>query len=188
MVISIPAPNKISLTEFLQIPETEPASDYIEGEIYQKPMPQGEHSRIQAHLTTAINKIGESAKLVSAFPELRCTFGGGSVVPDIAVFEWDRIPRQANGRIANRFEIAPDWTIEILSPEQRPNRVIKKIAFCLKHGTKLVWFIDPEDESVTIFEPNKNPEFKSDKDILPVLSALGDWQLSVTDLFSCLYL
>ncbi|GAB4278209.1 MAG: Uma2 family endonuclease [Oscillatoriaceae cyanobacterium] len=188
MVTTTPDKTQISLTEFLHIPETEPASDYIEGEIYQKPMPQGEHSAIQAYLTTAINQIGQSQKLASAFPELRCTFGGGSVVPDITVFEWQRIPRQANGRIANWFEIAPDWTIEILSPEQRPNRVIKKIAFCLKHGTKLGWFIDPEDESVTIFEPNKSPEFKSGQDILPVLGALGDWQLSVVDLFSCLYL
>lgn len=87
MVTTTPDKTQISLTEFLQIPETEPASDYIEGEIYQKPMPQGEHSAIQAYLTTAINQIGKSQKLASAFSELRCTFGGGSVVPDIAVFE-----------------------------------------------------------------------------------------------------
>ncbi|MBC1270530.1 Uma2 family endonuclease, partial [Trichormus variabilis FSR] len=35
---------RISLEEFLQLPETKPVSEYIDGEIIQKPMPQGKHS------------------------------------------------------------------------------------------------------------------------------------------------
>lgn len=43
----IQAPTKLStLEEFLQLPETEPASEYIDGHIIQKPMLQGEHSAI----------------------------------------------------------------------------------------------------------------------------------------------
>lgn len=45
------------LAEFLQMPETEPASEYIDGQIIQKPMPQGEHSAIQTELATAINAL-----------------------------------------------------------------------------------------------------------------------------------
>ncbi|WP_255348380.1 Uma2 family endonuclease [Gloeocapsa sp. PCC 7428] len=40
------------------------------------------------------------------------------MVPDIAVFTWSRIPRQEDGGVANVFAIAPDWVIEILSPDQ----------------------------------------------------------------------
>ena len=36
----------ISLAEFLKLPETEPANEFIDGRIYQKPMPQGKHSRL----------------------------------------------------------------------------------------------------------------------------------------------
>jgi Uma2 family endonuclease len=186
MISTTQSSSKISLEEFLQLPETKPASEYIEGQIYQKPMPQGEHSTLQGSLLTAINQIGTPQKLAYAFPELRCTFGGSAVVPDVAVFEWQRIPLNPNGRIANRFEIAPDWTIEILSPDQRPNRVIRKITFCLRHGTKLGWFVDPEDESVTVFQPDRLPEVMEGQDILPVISALENWQLSVADLFSWL--
>jgi Uma2 family endonuclease len=39
-----------SLEEFLQLPETEPASEYINGEILQKSMPKGKHSRLQLKL------------------------------------------------------------------------------------------------------------------------------------------
>ena len=113
----------LSLEEFLELPETEPYCEYIDNQIFQKPMPQGKHSRVQTSLSTAINQVGESQKLALALTELRCTFGGRSLVPDIAVFEWSRIPVDENGKIANRFESYPDWTIEILSPDQSPNRV-----------------------------------------------------------------
>jgi len=176
----------ISLAEFLQLPETKPASEYIDGQIYQKSMPQGKHSKLQDELLSGINQVGKPSKLAHAFPELRCTFGGRSIVPDIAVFEWSRIPLDGDGEIANRIEIAPDWIIEILSPDQSPNQVIKKIVFSINHGTKLGWFADPSDKSVIVFVPNQLPEVKSDTDILPVLSVLGDWQLSAAELFNWL--
>ncbi len=184
----IQSPTQLTLAEFLERPETKPASEYVDGQIYQKPMPQGEHSILQGSLVTAINQIGKSQKLACAFPELRCTFGGRSIVPDVSVFEWQRIPRKTNGRIANKFEISPDWVIEILSPDQSPSRVIDKIIFCLKQGTKLGWFIEPEDESVMVFQPNQLPDVKYDAEHLPILEVLEDWQLSVADVFSWLQL
>jgi Uma2 family endonuclease len=186
MVLSVESPATMSLEEFLALPETKPASEYIDGKIYQKPMGQGEHSILQTRFSATINQVAEPQKLALAFTELCCTFGGGAVVPDIAVLEWSRIPRKANGRIENRFDLAPDWTIEILSPEQSANRVIRKITFCLSHGTKLGWLVDAEDESVMIFQPNQTPEVKYNDEILPVLNVLGDWQLSVADLFGWL--
>lgn len=184
----IQSPTQLTLAEFLELPETKPASEYINGQIYQKPMPQGEHSILQTRLSKAINQVGESQQLALALIELRCTFGGRSIVPDISVFEWQRIPRKANGRIENKFEISPDWVIEILSLDQSPSRVIDKIIFCLKQGTKLGWFIEPEDESVMVFQPNQLPDVKYDAENLPVLEALGDLQLSVADVFSWLQL
>ncbi|HEY9708797.1 MAG TPA: Uma2 family endonuclease [Oculatellaceae cyanobacterium] len=178
---------QLTLEEFLAQPETEPASEYINGKIYQKPIPQGEHSLLQSSLVAAINQIGNPQQLALALTELRCTFGGRAIVPALSVYEWSRIPRKASGRIENKFEIPPDWVIEILSPEQSPSRVINKITFCLKHGTKMGWFIEPEDESVMVFLPNQLPDVKYGDDKLPVLEVLGDWQLSVADVFSWLY-
>ncbi|RUR84113.1 hypothetical protein PCC6912_17070 [Chlorogloeopsis fritschii PCC 6912] len=120
-MVQIP-PKALTLEEFLKLPETEPASEYIDGEVIQKPMPQGEHSTIQGELIIAINAVVKSKKIARAFPELQCTFGGKSIVPDVAVFTWHRIPRKGNGAVANVFAIAPDWTIEILSPEQVQQR------------------------------------------------------------------
>lgn len=186
MVLTNPTA-KISLDEFLQLPETKPASEYINGQVYQKLMPKGKHSLIQTDLSAAINRISRPQKLALALTELRCTFSGSAIVPDITVFEWSHIPILPDESIADNFEIPPDWTIEILSPEQSPSRVIRKISFCLRHGTKLGWLVEPNSKVVTVFQPNQLPELKEGQDILPVLDIISDWQLSVADLFSFLY-
>ena len=186
MVTSIQSPSKISLEEFLLLPETKPASEYVDGHISQKAMPQGKHSTLQFEFPSVINRVGKPQKLAYAFPELRCTFGGRSIVPDIAVFEWSRIPLNSQGEIENTFEIAPDWIIEILSPDQSSSRVIKKILFSLKNKTKLGWLIDPEEKLVLVFKRQQQPEAKENQDILPVLDVLSDLQLSADDLFGLL--
>lgn len=186
MALSTGVSSNLSLAEFLNLPETKPASEYIDGRIYQKPMPQGKHSVLQTRLSTNINQIGESQQKALALTELRCTFGGRSLIPDIAVFEWSRIPTDEDGEISNKFESHPDWTIEIVSPDQSPNQVINKIIFCINQGTKLGWFIDPKDKSVMVFQPNKLPEVKYKADILPVLDVLSDWQVKASDIFSLL--
>ncbi|WP_375467723.1 Uma2 family endonuclease [uncultured Nostoc sp.] len=186
MTLSIQPTTALSVEEFLKLPETKPASEYFNRQIYQKPMPQGKHSTLQIELASAINQVAKPKKLAYAFTELRCTFSGLSIVPDIAVFEWQRIPLDAKGSIANKFEIPPDWIIEILSPEQSANRVIRKITFSIQNGAKLGWLLDSADESIMIFEPNKLPELKENQDILPILSVIENWQLTVADVFSWL--
>ena len=183
----VTASSIITLEEFLAMPETKPASEYIDGKIFQKPMPEGKHSAIQTELIIALNNTLKPQKVARAFPELRCTFGGRSTVPDIAVFTWDRIPRDDDGSIANAFKIAPDWTIEILSPEQSHTRVTKNILHCLNSGTQLGWLIDPGEQSVLVYYPKQQPAFFEDtNDDLPIPKFAESFQLTVGELFGWL--
>lgn len=175
----------LTLEEFLKLPETKPASEYINGETIQKPMPKTRHSRLQGKLTSTINGVVEEKRLAYAFPELRCTFGGRSVVPDVTVLVWERIEFNDQGEPVDDVFIAPDWTIEILSPEQSSNRVTGNILHCLKHGTQLGWLIDPDDRSVLIFLPNQQPELCQGSDRLVVLDGV-DLQLTAEQLFAWL--
>jgi Uma2 family endonuclease len=174
-----------SLEEFLKLSETKPASEYINGKIIQKPMPKGKHSRLQLRLCNSINENAESQKIAYAFPELRCSFGSRSIVPDIAVFKWSRIPFDLDGEVPNDFFLYPDWTIEILSPEQSSNRVIGNILYCLQHGCQLGWLIDPADRSILVLRSNQQPELLRDSDRLSVLEDI-DLNLTVDLIFSWL--
>ncbi len=177
----------ITLAEFLLLPETKPASEFIDGQIIQKPMPQGKHSLIQSELTANINATFKPQRLVRAFIELRCSFGGRATVPDVTVFTSERIPRDENGDIANVFAIAPDWTIEILSPDQSQTKVTKNILHCLQHGTQMGWLIDPAERSIFVYAPDKSTQvFEEELDTLPVPEFATDFQLTLGDLFGWL--
>jgi Uma2 family endonuclease len=82
------ATGRLTVEEFLKLPKTQPASEYIEGEIIQKPLPKIKHSLLQLRTCNEINQVTQTPKIDYAFPELRCTFGGQSIVPDIAVLLW----------------------------------------------------------------------------------------------------
>ena len=179
----------LTLEEFLALPETKPASEYINGQVIQKPMPQGKHSKLQGKLVTAINQVVEDPKIALAFPELRCTFGNRSIVPDVAVFAWNRIPVDENGDIANVFPICPDWTIEILSPDQSPTKVTGNILHCLKNGCQMGWLIDPDERSLLIYPLGQQPELLQEaEEVLPVPNLVADLQLTVGDVFDWLKL
>ncbi len=146
----------LALEDFLKLPclEESPAWEYVDGVALQKPMPKTRHSILQKRL---LGVIDDSSNHYTALPELRCTFGGRSVVPDVAVIAWNRIQINEVGEPEDDFTEAPDWTIEILSPDQKATRVIDNILYCLQHGCKLGWMLDPDDYSVLILTPRQEP-------------------------------
>ncbi|MBR8835552.1 MAG: Uma2 family endonuclease [Stigonema ocellatum SAG 48.90 = DSM 106950] len=175
----------LTLSEFLKLPETDPSLEYINGEIIQKPMPKGRHSRLQGKLCAAVNQVSEEQKIAYALDELRCSFGGRSIVPDVAVFKWSRIPFTVNDEVPDNFELPPDWTIEILSPEQKANKVIGNILHCLNNGSRLGWFIDPDDLSILGFLPEQQPVLLQGEDSLPFLPEI-ELALTVNQVFGWL--
>ncbi|MBF2057644.1 MAG: Uma2 family endonuclease [Cyanobacterium sp. T60_A2020_053] len=177
----------ITLIEFLQQPEIKPPQEYIDGNIYTKPMPQGQHSRIQFKLANAINEVTETTKTAMAFPELRCTFDHKSIVPDVAVFTWAHLPVNDDGTISNQFLLPPDWVIEILSPDQYMGLVTKKIVHCLANGTQLGWLIDPQQKLIFTYTNNNHPlYFEEESDLIPVPDFAQDLKLTLGDIFAWL--
>ncbi|MEB3292173.1 MAG: Uma2 family endonuclease [Synechococcales bacterium] len=192
-------PRSLTLEAFLKLPETKPASEFIGGQILQKPMPQGKHTTLQGDLVSAINTQLKGDRIARAYPELRCTFGGRSLVPDIAIFIWHQIPRDETGKVANVFATAPDWTIEILSPDQSQTKVVRNILHWLSHGTQMGWLVDSEEELVFVYfadsladslqegvEQRAIAVFEQSEECLPVPAFAAAFQLTVGQLFSWL--
>ena len=176
---------QLTLDTFLALPETTPASEYINGQVFQKPMPKTRHSRLQGKLTEAINRVAEDDQIAYAFPELRCTFGGRSIIPDISVLLWNNIRFDADGEPIDDVIIPPDWVIEILSPDQSANRVTGNILHCLKYGSQMGWLLDPDDRSVMVLKSNQTPELLSGDDLIPDIAELP-MQLTAAQVFGWL--
>lgn len=181
-------PKPVTLEEFLQLPETKPASEYIDGQIIQKPMPKAAHSRIQGKLTTAINSALEGNHKALAFPELRCTFDGRSIVPDVTILPWPDIPRDNNGMMDGELFGAPNWMIEVLSPGQSQTQLVKKVLHAIDHDTIIGWLIDPYEKCVFGYRPNAPTAFYEESAMeLPVPDFAADFRLTVGELVAWLY-
>jgi Uma2 family endonuclease len=175
----------IALDDFLQLPpiDESPAWEYRSGEAVQKPTGGGKHSALQKRLVAAIDQANSAYE---AFPELRCTFGGRSIVPDVVVLRAEQLPLDDEGEIISAgIEFAPPWVIEILSPAQSQTRVTGNILHCLRFGSRLGWLLDPAERSVLIYPPDRPPELLAGADRLPSLPEV-DLNVSVEQVFGWL--
>lgn len=116
-----------------------------------------------------LGAIDDSSDNYTALPEFRCTFGGRSIVPDIAVIAWNRIQLNDREEPVDDFLEAPSWAIEILSPKQQATRVIDNLLHYLQYGCQLGWLLDPDDYSVLIFTPQRELQICRGDRALPVL-------------------
>ncbi|MBD2666609.1 hypothetical protein B6N60_02073 [Richelia sinica FACHB-800] len=165
--------NISSLNEFLKLGyiDESPAWEYINREAIQKPMGGGKHSLLQKRLVAAIDAPVSDYE---AFPELRCTCGNRSIVPDVGVIATAQIPLDESGDIiSSGINFAPAWVIEILSHNQSQTKVTGNILHCIKHGTQLGWLIDPSEHSILVYQPNNLPELLTETDRLTVLAGMN---------------
>jgi Uma2 family endonuclease len=68
------------------------------------------------------------------------------------VLRWENIRFDEEGIPLDDVSVAPDWAIEILSPDQSSNRVKANIIHCVNGGCELGWLIDPIDRSILVLD------------------------------------
>ena len=149
----MPTKAKLTLDEFLALPETEPASELIDGEVVQKPLPTWDHGVIQRLLSFVLTLFLRAHPIGDGGSEIRCIFGPAGAerpyVPDFIFVRADRLQRREQ-----HFHGAPDLAVEILSPDDRMTSVMDKLRFYLAHGVRLVWLIDPQRRTVMVMTPH----------------------------------
>src|SRR4051812_40513780 len=108
----------LTLEQFLDLPEEQPALEYLHGEITQKMSPKMYHGQIQYSFAEAVNLYGRPRRLAMAFTETRATFRGASLVPDVGIYRWANLPRQPDGKLIDDSRTPWDVAVEIVSPQQ----------------------------------------------------------------------
>ncbi len=77
--------------------------------------------------------------------------------PDAAWFDADRWRKSQ--KKGTRFPtFAPEFLIELRSPEQRVRPLREKMEEYIANGVQLGWLIDPINHSVEIYRPGREPE------------------------------
>jgi Uma2 family endonuclease len=178
----------MTLDEFLKLPEKKPALEFEDGRVTQKVSPKGRHSILQARVAEFLNRFAEPRKLAFAFPELRTTYAGASLVPDVAVYRWERIPRDDSGDVEDDFWEPPDIAVEIVSPQQSVASLVRRCVRFNENGVPIALLIDPRARSVVDFRPGAPPRSLLGEDAIDLSEVLPAFKLTVRELFDAMKL
>jgi Uma2 family endonuclease len=180
----------LTLEQFLKLPEIDehPAREYIDGKVEVKVAAQKKHCMIQKQLVMSLDAFAEPTSLGMAFPELRCTFAGRSIVPDVVFLLADHIDVDSAGELVNETFRPPDIHIEIASPDQPAKRNRERLQFSTANGCPLAWFIDPERRIVEVFRADGSRVRIADDGALEGEPVLPGYRVSVATVFGWLKL
>jgi Uma2 family endonuclease len=78
----------------------------------------------------------------------------------------------------------PKLAVEVLSPNDQHTKVVKRIAQFIARGIALVWVIDPEVRSITVYHPAKFPRVLDETDELDGNDVLPDFRCRVAEFFA----
>jgi Uma2 family endonuclease len=126
----------VSLEEYLNT-TYEPDCEYLDGELVERNVGEIKHSDLQGLIYAYFLRRGR-AWGIRPLVEVRVRIRERRyLIPDVCVI---RLPLPQE-----RVLTTPPWIwIEILSPEDRPLRVQRKIEEVLAFGCEWVWVVDPE--------------------------------------------
>jgi len=137
---------KATYDDVLAAPEHQVA-EILDGELFLSPRPANRHARASSSLFSQIGgafdrENGDPPRpggwWILFEPELH--FGADVVVPDIAGWRRERMPRIPD---APWFDLAPDWLCETLSPSTARIDRTRKLAIYARESVRHVWLVDP---------------------------------------------
>lgn len=179
------ATSKLSLQEFLALPESDDRYELVDGELRPKVSPKFKHSKMQLRLLSVINQWCEQERLGRVLPEWAVVLqrrGEDWVpVPDLTYVSFERLPQEWEED--EPCPVIPELVIEIISPGQTFGELTEKAADYLLAGVERVWVVDTKAQRVGIFHRDDLPQTVSANGIItdPLLPGL---ELLVSDLFS----
>jgi len=175
----------VTAEEFARIPEDDlDRYELVEGRLVRMSPPNFDHGRIvgqvvyllKTHLKTQPTGVAviETGFTIASNPD---TVRG----PDVAFVRQDRIPSPGTCGFP---KIAPDAVFEVLSPDDRPGEIRKKIAEYIRRGVHLVVVINPDDKTVVIHRPGPQlVTLRDGHDVLDMADVIPGFTCRVSDIF-----
>ena len=176
----------LDVEQFLRLPEVKPALEFIGGRVIQKMSPKTIHSVVQTRLGIVLFQYAHPRKLGQPFHELRCTFGGDSLVPDISYFARGRLPKEEDGRFVDDVFLPPDLAIEVISRGQTIKNLTWRLERCLRSGVRLAWMIQPRLERLFVFRPDRPVEILGREGRLSGEEVVPGFALPLAEMFGWL--
>lgn len=173
---------RLTLKEFLAMPESDITYELVEGEAIPKMSPKRFHSRVTGALYTLLNQWCPQRGEVNPEWAIALKRQGEDwvPVPDLTYVSYQRLPVEVMEDEA--CPVPPELVIEIISQGQRFGQLVQKATDYLEAGVSRVWVIDPQARSITVFYPDARPRTYT-KDELITDSLLDGLRLTPQQIF-----
>jgi Uma2 family endonuclease len=154
--------------------ETKPYVEVLDGERLAPVSPYFVHGELAVELAVQVRRWANGRGAVGAevrfyFHRVDATWS--SLLPDVSYMSFERLPRSLDDEF-QRPRIAPDIAIEILSPDDRPSRVKRKVDTYLEYGATLILVLDPRMRRVALHRSDGTVEERD---------ARGSWRVTPFD-------
>jgi Uma2 family endonuclease len=148
------AATPITAEEFARMPEPADGSkqELVRGEVVTMPPPGFDHGVCQVRISGMLDFFVRSGRLgrITTESGLRTEQNLDSVRgPDVAYWSADRLP--LDQRPSGYPDVAADLCVEIRSPHDTRRRISEKVREYLARGVRMVWVVDPDDRTVTVY-------------------------------------
>jgi Uma2 family endonuclease len=173
---------RMTLDEFLALPEEKPYLEYDDGVVTQKVAPQFDHTSLQLDIARRLDRLGHELQHGVARPETRIVTPGWSPVPDVSYYRKERI-RPVSRRRFGKIEIPPDIAVEIVSPDQSVGELLKKCLRYAEIGVAVSLVADADDETIYAIRPGQPLRVLRGDDRIDLDDVLPGFDLTVNALF-----
>ena len=150
--------NAPSVEAAFQAAPEEMVAEILDGELHLSPRPARPHANVASNLgglLTAPFKFGRGGPggwVILDEPELHLGSRPDKLVPDLAGWRRERLPRAVGGDDAPaHYGLAPDWACEILSERTRSRDKGQKMRIYAREGVRNLWLVEPLARTLEIF-------------------------------------
>ncbi|MCC6393937.1 MAG: Uma2 family endonuclease [Bryobacterales bacterium] len=138
----------VSPEEYLHMTFEGPDSEYVDGEILERTMPNEEHSAVQVRFVEIVYELKKRGIRIFARTELRHQLAPSVFrIPDVAIFEGVSVG-------ASIPTAPPLAVVEIISPDDRFIDISAKLHQYQEWGVPHIWIVNPQDKTFAIFRNN----------------------------------
>jgi len=181
------AHQRLTLEEFLRLPEQKPALEYLDGVVTSKMSPKGRHGRLQMRFGFMVELAAGDPPAYWTLTELRVNWAGeASLIPDLAVYLTERVPLSPDGEVADDFDVPPDLAVEVASPGQSDREVLERARWFVEHGVRAVLLLQPRDRSARVVRPDADTGRLQGDAVVELGDVLPGFSFVVAALFATL--
>ena len=177
-------PRPLTGDELMRMPQLDPC-ELVAGRVVPMTPTNPTHGRIEANVAAALKHFVRTQNLgvvMAGEVGVFTTRNPDTVrAPDVLFLSHERDARRV--RRQGFLDVAPELTVEILSPTDRPDQMRRKLEEYFAAGVLQVWVIDPASRTVHVDRGRGEPQPLATGAVLTGGHVLPGFRLPVDDIF-----